>query len=243
MRPRLESIEEIERLWYELQREITEQGKVVKFTTEYATADGERITDDIVRVGVFNIVFEDGYLQYDEQTGNVTELQRQPEQGKYTGSTEDMVDETEGYVPFGLDVTRGGILSLLVESPTIGERIEQGGIVGYVIITLGLLGVLLSLERLYSLTMAGRRVSAQLKQSTPTDDNALGRVLMVYDSNKNVSSILNSYFPDHNINLDGLDSLKVLYPDNQELQNAILIKSNFIKYDFINEFELLNLFF
>ena len=55
---------------------------------------------------------------------------------------------------------------------------------------------------------------------------------MVYDSNKNVSSILNSYFPDHNINLDGLDSLKVLYPDNQELQNAILIKSNFIKYDF-----------
>jgi len=179
----LASIEEIERLWYELQREITEQGKVVKFTTEYATADGERITDDIVRVGVFNIVFEDGYLQYDEQTGNVTELQRQPEQGKYTGSTEDMVDETEGYVPFGLDVTRGGILSLLVESPTIGERIEQGGIVGYCIIALGFIGLGIAIWRWVALTTDGRKVSAQLKRDTASTDNPLGRVLTAYEVN------------------------------------------------------------
>ena len=179
----LASIEEIEQLWYELQREITEQGKVVKFTTEYATADGERITDDIVRVGVFNIVFEDGYLQYDEQTGNVTELQRQPEQGKYTGSTEDMVDETEGYVPFGLDVTRGGILSLLVESPTIGERIEQGGIVGYCIIALGFIGLGIAIWRWFALTTDGRKVSAQLKRDTASTDNPLGRVLTAYEMN------------------------------------------------------------
>ncbi|SUZ95429.1 uncharacterized protein METZ01_LOCUS48283 [marine metagenome] len=179
----LASIEEIEQLWYELQREITEQGKVVKFTTEYATADGERITDDIVRVGVFNIVFEDGYLQYDEQTGNVTELQRQPEQGKYTGSAEDMVDETEGYVPFGLDVTRGGILSLLVESPTIGERIEQGGIVGYCIIALGFIGLGIAIWRWFALTTDGRKVSAQLKRDTASTDNPLGRVLTAYEVN------------------------------------------------------------
>ena len=179
----LASIEEIEQLWYELQREITEQGKVVKFTTEYATADGERITDDIVRVGVFNIVFEDGYLQYDEQTGNVTELQRQPEQGKYTGSTEDMVDETEGYVPFGLDVTRGGILSLLVESPTIGERIEQGGIVGYCIIALGFIGLGIAIWRWFALTTDSRKVSAQLKRDTASTDNPLGRVLTAYEVN------------------------------------------------------------
>ena len=179
----LASIEEIEQLWYELQREITEQGKVVKFTTEYATADGERITDDIVRVGVFNIVFEDGYLQYDEQTGNVTELQRQPEQGKYTGSAEDMVDETEGYVPFGLDVTRGGILSLLVESPTIGERIEQGGIVGYCIIALGFIGLGIAIWRWFALTTDGRKVSAQLKRDTASTDNPLGRVLTAYEMN------------------------------------------------------------
>ena len=123
----LASIQDIEGLWYELQREITEQGKIVKYQTEYATADGERITSDVVRVGVFNLVFEDGYLQYDSTTGNVTELQRQPDQSQYTNSAEDIMEESSGYVGFGLDVTRGGILALLVESPTITERINQIG--------------------------------------------------------------------------------------------------------------------
>ena len=65
----------------------TIQKEVLDFVRSKLVISLERITDDIVRVGVFNIVFEDGYLQYDEQTGNVTELQRQPEQGKYTNST------------------------------------------------------------------------------------------------------------------------------------------------------------
>jgi biopolymer transport protein ExbB len=124
----LASIEDIEKLWYELQREVTESGRIVRFNQEVTTADGEIIDAEVVRVGVFNIVFEDGYLQYDSTTGNVSELQRQPEQSRYTGSTEDMLDETSGTVTFGLDVTRGGILALLVESPTIGERVNQGGI-------------------------------------------------------------------------------------------------------------------
>ena len=34
---KLPSIEEIERLWFELQREMTESGKVVKFTTDVIT--------------------------------------------------------------------------------------------------------------------------------------------------------------------------------------------------------------
>ncbi len=111
----LASIADIERLWFELQREVTESGRVVRFNQEITTAEGEILTSEIVRVGVFNIVFEDGYLQYDSTTGNVSELQRQPEQSRYTGSTEDMVDATSGTVTFGLDVTRGGILALLVE--------------------------------------------------------------------------------------------------------------------------------
>ena len=44
------------------------------------------------------------------------------------------MDSSNGYVGFGLDVTRGGILALLVESPTLTERVNQGGIVGYCII-------------------------------------------------------------------------------------------------------------
>ena len=180
----LASIQDIEGLWYELQREITEQGKIVKYQTEYATADGERITSDVVRVGVFNLVFEDGYLQYDSTTGNVTELQRQPDQSQYTNSAEDIMEESSGYVGFGLDVTRGGILALLVESPTITERINQGGIVGYCIIALGLVGLFIAIWRWLSLSKDSKKVTAQLSSQTASSDNPLGRVLSAYDETK-----------------------------------------------------------
>ena len=180
----LASIQDIEGLWYELQREITEQGKIVKYQTEYATADGERITSDVVRVGVFNLVFEDGYLQYDSTTGNVTELQRQPDQSQYTNSAEDIMEQSSGYVGFGLDVTRGGILALLVESPTITERINQGGIVGYCIIALGLVGLFIAIWRWLSLSKDSKKVTAQLSSQTASSDNPLGRVLSAYDETK-----------------------------------------------------------
>jgi len=180
----LASIEEIEQLWYELQREVTESGKVVRFPLSITRADGEVTTTDVVRVGTFNIVMEDGYLQYNGTTGNVSELQRQPEQGRYTNSTADMVSAPSGPVTFGLDGTRGGILALLVESPTIKDRINQGGIVGYCIISLGIVGLLIAVVRWIGLSSAARKVNAQLKSDTASTDNPLGRVLAAYEANQ-----------------------------------------------------------
>lgn len=184
----LASIEEIERLWFELQREITESGRNVKFEHEITTANGERVMAEVARVGIFNLGFEGGYLLYDSETGNISELQRQPDQSRYTNSAERMVEAEEGMVRFGLDVTRGGILSLLVESPTLGERINQGGIVGYCIIGLGIIGLLIAIWRWIALTIDGRKVAAQLKNDKASTDNPLGRVLAAYEANRNADT-------------------------------------------------------
>jgi len=56
--------------------------------------------------------------------------------------------------------------------------------VGYLIIALGIIGLLISLERMVVLGIASRKVTAQLSSSTPSQGNALGRVLSVYDENK-----------------------------------------------------------
>ncbi len=181
----LASITEIERLWYELQREVTESGKIVRFNHEITLADGEVMNTAIVRVGPFNIVFEDGYLRYNSATGSVSELTRQPEQGRYTNSTDDIVNAASGTtVTFGLDGTRGSILALLVESPTVGDRLRQGGIVGYCIMGLGVIGLLIALWRAAGLSTAGRKVSAQLKRESASTDNPLGRVLAAYEANR-----------------------------------------------------------
>jgi biopolymer transport protein ExbB len=182
----LPSLEEIERLWFELQREMTESGKVVKFTTTVMTSDGRETPMEVARVGLFNIVADGKYLIYED--GDLAELPRQPEAGRFTGSTSDLLDSSGGLVRFGIDPTLGGVLRTYVARPNLMERIQQGGLVGYLIIALGIVGLLISLERMIVLGSASRKVTAQLASDTPSQDNALGRVLSVYAGNKSVDT-------------------------------------------------------
>ena len=184
----LPSIEEIERLWFELQREMTESGKIVRFETPVITEDGTEEIMEIARVGLFNIVSDGKYLDFDANTQAVSELPRQPEQGRFTRSTSDLLNSDDALVRFGVDPTLGGVLKSLVARPNLVERIQQGGLVGYLIIALGVIGLLISLERMVVLGIASRKVTAQLNSSTPSDDNALGRVLRVCDANKSADT-------------------------------------------------------
>jgi len=179
----LASIEDIERLWHLLQQEVVESGRVVRFNNVVTKADGQTEEMEVIRVGLFNVINDNGYLKYDSGDGTLTELARQPE-GRYTGTTSDMLAASDGDVTLGIDVTRGTILGLLVESPTIKDRIEQGGIVGYCIIALGIVGLLIAIWRWFGLTGDSRRVAAQLKRETASTDNPLGRVLAAYESNR-----------------------------------------------------------
>lgn len=180
----LASIEDIERLWEMLQREVVESGRVVRFNHLVTKADGEEAEVEVIRVGAFNLASDNGYLEYDANEGTISELLRQPD-GRYLGTTSDMMDADPGdVVPFGIDVTRGSILGLLVESPTIRDRIEQGGIVGYCIIALGIVGLLIAIWRWIGLSGDSRKVAAQLKRDSASTDNPLGRVLAAYESNR-----------------------------------------------------------
>lgn len=179
----LASIEDIERLWAMLQQEIIESGRVVRYTNLVTKADGQQEEMEVVRVGSLNIINENGYLKFDPQELSLTELARQPE-SRFTSTTADLIAADSGVVHFGVDVTRGTILGLLVESPTISDRIEQGGIVGYSIIALGIVGLLIAIWRWFGLSGDSRRVSAQLKRDTASTDNPLGRVLAAYESNQ-----------------------------------------------------------
>ena len=183
---RIASVEDLERLWFELQREATELGRVVRTPLEVVSADGNRSTRDVVRVGAFNIVADGQYLSYEPATRTVSELVRQPGQRRFIASTENLVEAREGFVSFGVDVTRGQILDLLIRHPNLRERIAQGAEIGYLIIALGLLGLLLAGERLWTLGNTSRKVTSQLKSSEAREDNPLGRVLKVYEENKNV---------------------------------------------------------
>ncbi len=183
---RLASLEEIRRLWYELQREITESGKVVRFNTSVITATGEEIEQEVTRIGAFNVVSQGKYLRFEPATGHLVELARQPQRRYLDKVAGHEVAVGGSTVPFALDPSRGQILSLLVQAPTLRERIEQGGVVGYVIIGLGCLALLVAAERLLVLIITGLRVRAQARAIDQVGSNPLGRILKVYHDNPNV---------------------------------------------------------
>lgn len=182
----LPSIEEIERLWFEIQREMTESGKVVSFTAEVAKPGGEKESRTVVRVGTFNVISDEGrYLQYIAETDTLAELARQPS-GAYMGWASDLAGSTSGKVPFGADPTGpsgGSFLAALINSPTIQERWHQGGNVGYAITAVGALAFILAIWRLLVLAAMSSKVSAQLKSDKANNNNPLGRVLMVHEEN------------------------------------------------------------
>ncbi len=177
-------IDDLDQLRILMLEDMVASGNVSKFATSVNSASGEQFQAEVVRIGVFNAIHNDQFLRLSE-AGTLQELPSQPS-GRYRSMAGDLYSATSGIHPMALDPTRGQILGALIQSPTLVERTNQGGPIGYVIIILGIIGVLIALERLMSLTVAGSKIKGQLKNSTPKADNALGRILGVYHENRQV---------------------------------------------------------
>lgn len=167
---------ELEDMWYLLQQEMTETGKVSRFEADVIGVEGNAESRPVARVGPFTAVVGADYLQYLPGAG-LKVLARQPGAG-VRAQAEAFHEAEQGLQRLAIDPTRGSVLELLVEKPGLIERVRQGGGVGAVIIGLGLLGVALALLQLVRLVITGARVRAQLKSlSDPRPGNPLGRVL------------------------------------------------------------------
>ncbi len=178
----LPSVADLEALWFRLQEEMTEGGKVVRFPTEIVDEQGVRRQADVVRVGEFTAIADGRYLVPGSEGTLLTAVPRQPG-GRLQRVARNFVDADadEKVAPVLIDPSRGSLLTIEGEKPDLGERIRQGGVVGYVIIIIGLSGIALALGQMLYLERVGRRMRAQLNSvNKPSHDNPLGRVLGVF---------------------------------------------------------------
>ena len=173
------SIEQMHDLKVELLREMSQSGQVQRFQKQVVLPGGSIVDAEIVRVGVFNAITENFFLQFVPDTQSLQVLARQPAR-RYQSMAEDLFALDAGYTTMAVDPSRGQILSLLIQAPGLGERINQGGLVGYFIIFIGLIGLLMSLWRLFILRQDGQAINEQLTTETISRDNALGRILSVH---------------------------------------------------------------
>lgn len=179
----LPTIDEIERVWYEIMREMKATGEVVRFSTDVINVDGTQVSCDVVRVGVYNAVCGNKYLEYVPAKGQYQFLARQPA-GRYTSSAGRISDANEGagYVSFSVDPSGpsgGALLANLIQNPSLLERIDQGGLIGYIILAIGAITMIFAIYKYTMLWITSRAVQEQLVNEKPDESNPLGRVLAV----------------------------------------------------------------
>ncbi len=187
---KLPNIQELRQLWVELQREIIEEGKISKFTTNIRDEQGEIENNvTVTRVGTFNAFDSEGnFLVWKSANdannssgkGELQRLQKQPS-GQYASQARAFVNASPGQVAqVPVDYTRGTILQLVVQTPSIEDKIKQGGPVGYVILSLGAFGLIIAIIKFFMLFASGSKMKSQLKKKQPKQNNALGRIMSVY---------------------------------------------------------------
>ncbi len=172
------TIEEIETLWLLLQEEMTEAGKVTVFEAPVVTSDGTAAQRSVLRVGTFSAYSGGDFLRYVPVTGELLVLSRQPG-ARYRSAARDFSSHAGTVAPITVDPTRGSLLGMLSYSPSLRERIDQGGVIALIIIALGALGLLMACWRGLYLGVVYLRIKSQLSNvTTPRASNPLGRVLL-----------------------------------------------------------------
>ena len=111
------SIEQMHDLKVELLREMSQSGQVQRFQKQVVLPGGSIVDAEIVRVGVFNAITENFFLQFVPDTQSLQVLARQPAR-RYQSMAEDLFALDAGYTTMAVDPSRGQILSLLTVSYT-----------------------------------------------------------------------------------------------------------------------------
>ncbi|MEM7762791.1 MAG: MotA/TolQ/ExbB proton channel family protein [Pseudomonadota bacterium] len=185
---KLPSIEELRELQALLIEEMAGSAEVVRFNTQIRAAGGESQNAEVVRVGLFSASTADGFLSYDTSTNTLTLLDPQPA-GRFTSTASAFFNAAPGEIAaFAVDPSRGELLRLETKKATIGDRLEQGGPVGLVIIAIGIIGILIAVWRMVVLSGMGAKVKKQLKSGAASSDNPLGRIIGVYSENQDVDT-------------------------------------------------------
>ena len=180
------NVDEMERFWFFMHQELTESGRVVSYTGDVTLPNGDTASRSITRIGAFNAVSDGEYLSYSGDIGHLQVLPRQPDAG-IMASASALQGASSGFTKVGIDPTGGvggQVLANLVNFPTVEEQVRNNsGVIGFIIIGVGIIGILLGFLRLLLLSLTSIKVRGQLKKDKPAKNNPLGRVLMVAENN------------------------------------------------------------
>lgn len=166
------SIGELRELWYALLDEMSQNGRIVRFEQDIIAENGEAARAEMTRIGAFSAITGERYLRYLPETQRFLALAQQPEQVRRSDLS-NFQNGGERFMPISVDPSRGAILGMILQSPNINQRVAQGGLIGYIILLLGAIGLALGIYRLLALLWMQRSFSKANRTESAAGDSSL----------------------------------------------------------------------
>ena len=177
---KVHNLENLEDLWILHLNEINSSGEIKEIQANVINSDGDIEKDNLVRYGPFNMVKNKSFVKTDIANNAFSVLQKQPDRSlrrKFKSHY-----RSDDYAVAPIDPTRGFLLSLYLDKPSTFERIAQGKLIGFIIVLIGLSGLIFAAYRYYTLYIYSKTISSN------ENSDVFNKIQSISDKSKDVDS-------------------------------------------------------
>ena len=180
-----------EDLWQAYLEQIVSGSEIIRFDGNITMPDGENEVGTIVRYGLFTATYDNKFLKAQPELESFQLLENQPE-SSITRSLK-RHQRSDEYKSVAIDPTRGFLLSLYMDKAGWIERISQGKSIGFIIILIGIIGVVFSVYKLrllreYEEEVNGESISQKISEliskssSRDSRENSIDELIVNFSS-------------------------------------------------------------
>ena len=177
---KVHSLENLEDLWVLHLNEISSSGEVKEIKANIINSSGDIEETQLVRYGPFNMVENRSFVKTDIANNAFSVLQKQPDRSLRRNFRSHYRSDDYSVAP--IDPTRGFLLSLYLDKPSTFERVAQGKLIGFIIVIIGISGLIFAGYRYYSLYQYAKTISSK------NDNDVFNKIENISNNAKDVEA-------------------------------------------------------
>jgi len=177
---KVHNLKNLEDLWVLHLNEINSSGEIKEIKANVINSDGDIEEDSLVRYGPFNMVKNRSFVKTDIANNAYSVLQKQPDRSLRRQFRSHY--RSDDYAVAPIDPTRGFLLSLYLDKPSTFERIAQGKLIGFIIVLIGLSGLIFAAYRYYTLYVYSKTISSN------ENSDVFNKIQSISDNAKDVDT-------------------------------------------------------
>jgi biopolymer transport protein ExbB len=204
----------IKNLWLLFTEQMVASSKITTTDTPVTMADGSKETLAVTQIAGFTAFTAQGPLLYQPASESYQLLPSNS--ADISARIAGFSQVQDGFVSTLIDPSSGGLLQRATEERVWWQIFSDAGVIGFIIVAVGVIGMVIGLFRLWVLSREAKKIKTQKQNLDKLTDNSLGRIIGVADRHENSNADELARFLDEAILAElpecrkGLGSLAVL---------------------------------